>query len=152
MEIFFWVYKIAGNICAELLAASAEASGIVYADHFRSIYRQDIVSVRILQECGWTLGPVWIGTEHLFITGFRTLNRTAHRCCMCRLQGSGLCSYAVCMSLTSSSEYSVAFLETCPKRCLWTWKMLVYNTHWQQYGRRASFRNYSDSGATWNIV
>jgi hypothetical protein len=47
-------------------------------------------SVPIVQEAGWTPGPVWIGAENLAPTGLRSPDLPAHSESLYRLSYAGL--------------------------------------------------------------
>ena len=52
----------------------------------RPLYSLERDPVSILQEAGWTPGPVWTSTENVATTGIRSLGRPARSESLCRLR------------------------------------------------------------------
>jgi hypothetical protein len=72
--------------------------------------------VPIVQEAGWTPGPIWTGTENLALTGIRSPDRPAHSQSLYRLsyqtrkEISGLLfDSIVILVLKVSGSYSLFF-------------------------------------------
>ena len=51
--------------------------------------------VRIVQEAGWALGPVWTGAENLALNGIRSPDRPAHSESLYRLSYRGVVNHNI---------------------------------------------------------
>ena len=56
----------------------------------RPLYPREIDPVHILQEAGWSPGPVWTGVENLAPTGIRSLDLPSYSESLCRLNYPGV--------------------------------------------------------------
>ena len=71
------------------------------------------VKVTIVQEAGWTPGPVWTGAENLAVTGIRSPDRPARSQSLCQLRypTQDICFTIIKLWYYSDNWYTVIALE-----------------------------------------